>query len=175
MIKNNKAISVAIILLLLANILTLGIFWMGRTGQDQPIQQGPANYLIRELNLNPEQQKTYMKLVEEHRSAAEEIRAKIRESKDKLFGLLVKTPVSGSERSAAAASVSRNTEQLDLLTLNHFEQVRKLCDAEQQKKFDHIIQEVVRMMGRPHEGRHPGGPGMGGPPPGGPHEGPPPI
>ena len=90
-------------------------------------------------------------------------------SKETFFDLLKKQNVTDSTKQTAAKVVSSITEELDLLTLNHFQKVRSLCTTDQQQKFDEIIKEVTGMMGQQ---RPPGGPGKGngpqGPPPGGP-------
>ena len=127
----------------------------------------PREFLIKELKLNAKQQEQLEVLVKEHRQAAEQLRGKTREAKESFFDLLKQQNVTDSVKQAAAKSVSIITEELDLLTLNHFQKVRALCTADQQQKFDEIIQQVTSMMGQP---RPPMGPHNDpqGPPPGDP-------
>jgi Spy/CpxP family protein refolding chaperone len=122
---------------------------------------------VKELKLDAKQQEQFEALVKEHRQAAERLREKTKQAKEQLFDLLKQPAASDSIKQAAAKAVSVTTEELDLLTLNHFQKVRAICNAEQQQKFDDIINDVVRMMGQP---RPPMGPGNHpqGPPPGGP-------
>ena len=55
-------------------------------------------------------------------------------------------------KKTAADNVAKNLEQLDLLTFDHFKQVRTICTSQQQKKFDEIIEDVLQMIssGPPH-------------------------
>lgn len=158
-----------VILLLIANAATIAMFWINKKkGPPQP--KGGANeFLIKELKLDSSQQRKYEDLIKEHRQAVEQLREKIKAAKDSLFDLVKVFDASDSAKHAAAAAVSKITEQIDILTLNHFQKVRALCTPEQQKKFDEIIHEVTAMMGQPRPPMKPGGPGEhDGPPPGGP-------
>lgn len=162
----NKWLMTLVILLLLVNGVTIAMFWIGR-GKEKlpppppPQEQGgsPANYLIRELGLDSQQQQRYMVLVKEHQQASAQLRRQIGEEKDRFFGLLRQSTAPDSVKKAAVAAASRQTEALDLLTFEHFQKVRAICTPAQQEKFDRIIQQVTAMMAGPK----PGGPG--GPPP----------
>jgi periplasmic protein CpxP/Spy len=157
----NKLLIWLVILLLVANAATIAMFWLNK--KQHPLQpKGSAKeFLIKELKLDTAQQAQLEVLVKEHRQAAEQIREKIKNAKESFFDLLKQANVTDSVKQAATRNVSSYTEELDLLTLNHFQKIRILCNAEQQKKFDEIIHDITRMMAQP-----PGRPG--GPPPGGP-------
>jgi len=47
---------------------------------------------------------------------------------------------------AAINKATTIEEQIDIKTFEHFKKVRALCNAEQQKKFDTIIKEVVQKI-----------------------------
>ncbi len=166
----NKLFTWLVVLLLIANAITIAGFWLGRP-KHPPLPQGAAaDYLIKELSLTKQQQKQFLELVSEHQQSSAQIRIKIRDAKDNFFDLLKQPGLTDSVKRAAVEMVGKSTQELDLLTLDHFQKVRALCTVEQQKKFDTIIRDVTHMMAPPH----PGGPGPQGPPPGGPHDGLPP-
>lgn len=159
----NKLLTWLVVLLLIANAATITMFWLGKRRQEGQSPKGtPQNFLVSELKLDAKQQEQLNLLVKEHRQAVGQLREKIKGAKDHLFDLIKETNVTDSVKKSAAAAVSVITEEIDLLTLNHFQQVRKLCMAEQQQKFDEIIHQVTSMMGQQRPMR-PGGPG--GPPP----------
>jgi len=170
-VAKNKLLTWLVFVLLLANAATITMFWLNRKPKQPAIQRGtPQEFLVKELKLDAKQQEQLEALVKEHRQAAEQLRGKTKEAKEQLFDLLKQPAASDSTKQAAAKAVSVITEELDLLTLNHFQKVRAICNAEQQKIFDEIINDVVRMMGQPRPpmegpGNHPQGP-----PPGGPHD-----
>ena len=161
--SKNKLLTWLVILLLIANAATIAMFWLGKPKRPPAPQGSAIDFLIKELNLDAKQQEQYKKLADEHRQAAEKIRQQVKEAKDSLFDLIKDPAVSDSVKQARAAIAGKKIEQIDLLTLNHFQQVRQLCNTEQQKKFDMIIQQVTAMMGQPRPPMGPGGPQ--GPPP----------
>jgi len=166
----NKVLTWLVVLLLLANAATITMFWLGRAKHPPQPKGGPKEFLISELKLDAKQQEQLEVLVKEHRQAAEQLRGKTKEAKELFFDLLKQINVTDSTKKAAAKAVSVTTEELDLLTLDHFQKIRALCNAEQQKKFDEIIHQLTSMMGQPRPPMGPGGRpgGPQGPPPDGP-------
>jgi periplasmic protein CpxP/Spy len=168
-VAKNKILTGLVIVLLVANAATITMFWLNRKPQQPPMQKGtPQEFMVKELLLDAKQQEQLQILVKEHRQAAEQLRGKTKQAKEQLFELLKQPAVSDSTKQAAAKAVSVITEELDLLTLNHFQKVRAICNPGQQQKFDDIINEVVRMIGQPRPpmgrpGSHPQGPPPGGP------------
>lgn len=172
--SKNRLLTWLVIILVLANIATITMFWLNRPKHPADMPGGrPKDFLVKELKLDAKQQEQLEVLVKEHRAAAEALRLKIKDGKESFFELLKQPGVSDSAKQAAAKAISAHTEELDLLTFNHFQKIRALCNADQQKKFDSILQQVTNMIAQP---RPPGGPG--GPPPGAPDgkrgDGPPP-
>ena len=171
-LTKNKLLVWLIAVLLVANAATLVVFWMGRNKLVRPEKGSAQDFLITQLKLDTTQQRQLEALVNEHRQAVEELREKVKNAKDNLFELIKNPAASDSSKQAAAAAASRFTEQIDILTVNHFQKVRAICTPEQQTKFDGIIRDIMRMMGPP---RLPEGPPNGQPPRGpGDHRSPPP-
>lgn len=168
-IAKNKLLVWLVALLLVANAASIAMFWLGKAKNPPQSKGTPQEFLIKELKLDTKQQEQLEVLVKEHRQAAEQLRGKTREAKESFFDLLKLSNVTDSVKKAAASAVSVSTEELDLLTLNHFQKVRALCTTEQQKKFDEIIHQVTSMM---RQLRPPMGSGKDrqGPPPRGPDE-----
>ena len=174
--SKNKVLTWLVVLLLVANAASITMFWMGKTKQTEQIKQTeqpkgkPQDFLVKELKLDANQQVQLEILAKEHREAVNELREKVKDAKEFFFNLLKRQNPSDSVKKTAAIAISSITEQIDLLTLNHFQKVRALCNADQQKKFDEIIQQVVDMMGqqrrpegppqdRQDDNRHPPPPG----------------
>ena len=165
-VSKNKILVWAVILLVIANIAVLATIWLTHNKQ-RPERGTPADYLVKELGLNNEQQNKLRSLAEQHHERSLNIREQIKEARHDLFKLLKEPGVDDSTKKAAADNVAKNLEQLDLLTFDHFKEVRTICTPAQQKKFDEIIEEVLQMIASgPLRGR----PGMNNgermPPPG---------
>jgi len=169
-VQKNKLLTWLVLLLLVANAATIAFFWFNRNQKPPlPMKGGPKEFLIKELKLDSNQKIQLDVLVKAHRDSADILRKKVREAKENMFDLL-KQNVSDSAKQNAARAVSLLTEQLDLLTFDHFQKIRALCNPQQQQKFDGIIQDITRMIGQPQPPMRPGGPDG----PHGPHDGPPP-
>jgi len=161
---NNRWLGIAIIILLLANIVTLVLLWTNKNkpGGMPPQQEQAFQFVTEQLQLTQQQQDAYKKLRDDHRAAQRLIQDSIHDAKDAFFALLQQPNVPDTVLNAAAKKCSALDEQADLLTFRHFQQVRAICTAEQQKKFDTIIKDVLRRMasGRP-QGPPPNGRGPG--------------
>ncbi|HLO83101.1 MAG TPA: Spy/CpxP family protein refolding chaperone [Chitinophagaceae bacterium] len=167
-IMTNRLFTWLLGILLLANAVTLVVFWIDRTRPENGPRAGAQGFLVQQLNFNDQQQQQFEALAKDHRAKAQEIRPKIKEAKDAMFELVKQPGVSDSIKQAAAAKVSGYIMQLDLYTLEHFQKIRAICNPEQQKKFDQILNQLTMMIGNqrpPGPGRDLQGRDLQGPPP----------
>ena len=164
-VSKNKILIWSVILLVIANVAVLATIWLTHSKQ-RPNRGTPADYLVKELGLNKEQEDKLRSLGKEHHEQSLRIREQIKEARHNLFQQLKQSTVNDSAKIIAADNVAKNLKQLDLLTFDHFRQVRAICTPEQQKKFDEIIEEVLQMIATgPRPGRGPNN-GERMPPPG---------
>lgn len=160
---------IAIALLVLVNIGTLAYLWLGKPKEMQPGNRpaGDAkNFIVQQLQLDQRQQQQFDSLRTIHFNEMNNYRKQMRELKDALFDKLKQPQDSGYI--SAAQQIGALQSQMDLSTFHHFKALRAICTQSQQAKFDNIIQEVLRNMGRPG-GRPSEGdrrPPFDGPPPG---------
>ncbi len=176
-ITNNPGMSVLILLLLTANIVTLVLLWTNKKnnnyGNKMPVQPNGQvfEFVTRELRLDSVQQQQYKLLREEHQAGQRPLQDNIRKAKDDFFILLQQGTVADSLLQMRSSKVAAEEQLLELYTFKHFQKLRALCNKVQQSKFDSIIQEVLKNLG---PARRPPGPppGMGNgdnkPPPPGP-------
>jgi Spy/CpxP family protein refolding chaperone len=138
-------------LLLTANIITLALLWTTKNKDRSNMRPPPPGgqvfeFLTKELKLDEQQQEAYKKLRDEHQQARRGIQDSIRSAKDEFFALLKKPDVSDSVIHVYSGRAVAADQQLDEFTFRHFQKLRAICNAEQQKKFDDIIQEALRRM-----------------------------
>lgn len=170
-ITKNKWLAVAFVILILLNITTLAVFWWTKKSnqrEQRPPQGGAITFLVKELKLDSIQQQQLLVFRDEHRSITQEIRKKNRKAKEVFFGLLEKDRITDAEIDEAATVSVRYDAALSKITFDHFKKIRSICTPEQQKKFDEIIHEVLRMLTGPqgpppprdvgHTGLHPDAP-----------------
>jgi len=170
-LKNNRWLSIATLILLAANIITLALLWAQKRNQEndrmnKPGQAEVFEFLVKELQLDEKQQATYKELRNQHQASQRQFQDSIRNAKDAMFSLLNQPNVSDSTLQEYSRKAMRFEQQMDIITFRHFQQVRALCNPVQQKKFDDVIKEALRRMAGPRGHRPPpGGPGSHPPPP----------
>ena len=161
----NRTITWLVVILLLANIATIAVFWLDRSKKQDHSPQKPKDFLTTELNLDETQKKKYEELVKDHQQSVRQVREKVKEMKDSYFDLLKSLDATDSLRSDRLKQISLVTERLDSITFDHFQKLRNICTPGQQKKFDEIIHRVLTMMAGPPGGRKGPPPGADRPPP----------
>lgn len=154
-----KWLTAVVALLVLANVVTLSIFWIEKTkrhDQAGPPRKEPAfEFLIKELVFDSSQILAYEKLKIKHQQGMPPLNDAIKEAKHRFFSLIAKSDASTAEIDAAMNAQLMAQKNIDLSLFNHFREVRQLCTPAQQEKFDGLIEQIIRMIGQ----RRPGGPG----------------
>jgi len=135
-----------IIALLLTNAATLAFMFMHKPKHEGNPRE-VSRWLTEQLKLNAVQQEQYKVLQEEHRKNMENIHQQDRNLHDRYFQLLNGEAVDSVLVNQLADSIAINRKQTELTTFYDFKKIRAICNAEQQKKFDEIIGEALRMMG----------------------------
>ena len=165
---NNRWLSVIILLLLTANIVTLALLWTNkktdREFANPQMQRGGQvfEFINHELNLDTAQQLTYKKLREEHQAGVRPLQDSIRKAKDRFFDLLQEENVAETTVQEYSNKIGELEQQRDVITFKHFQKLRAICNNEQQTKFDKIIKDVLRRMRGPKRPPGPPPPGMEG-------------
>ncbi len=151
LITKSRILNIAIVLLLLANITTICLFWLRQEHNKPPIppnnrEGGAARFLIKELNLDSAQINTYLSLKEEHGKAAQENRNAVRQLKDTLFTYLQLPNTSDSTVQHIVQLLGAKEAAANLALFAHFKKLRALCNETQKKKFDEILFKAIHMI-----------------------------
>ena len=150
--NNNKWWVIVVALLLVLNTVTLTIFWVERKANKTQLpppdkRNGARDYLIKELVLDSMQRLQYDELIRQHHQRINEIRLHVRDAKDSFFALISDNTIAESIVVKASLHAAEVAQQMEMQTFNHFKSIRAICNAQQQKKFDSIIKNAVKMMG----------------------------
>ena len=180
MFYKNKLLALLLAVLIAANIVSIVMYWLGRPPRPPFLEQlptgRPSDYLIKELALDSNQQTKYLALVKIHQQQTMELRRKTEDAKDSFFNLVKQPILADSTAQRVVLQISSLTGQMDIVTLQHFRQVRAICNPAQQQKFDTLVlHQVLGMMSRqmpgapppPKDGRRPPPNGNRPPPPNG--------
>lgn len=179
--SKNKWVGIALLILVLLNLGTLTTLWLTRPNRPGPpakADSGVVDFIVQELGFDSAQKRQLILLREEHQQKMRQVRRKNRDAKNVFFELLKDSSISEEALDKAAIASAAFDAETDKLTFLHFKEIRKICTPEQQKKFDLVIQEVLRMIAPPPpDGNPPGQPNgrkREGPPPPDRRDGPPP-
>jgi len=150
--STNRLLSVAVILLLIANIalVTVLVLSKNKDAKPGPRESGKAAFekFVKDLNLNEAQKKQYDSLRDAHMARIRPLFDTIRMSRQALFSMMKDENINDSMVKFYTGRIADKQTQADTLTLNHFHLVRTLFNGEQQKKYDDFVQ---KMMQRPRK------------------------
>lgn len=161
--NNNRLLTALVVVLLIANTVTMVLYWMDRQGA-KPRNMGPGRgernvaYLIRVLDLDSLQQQQLKLLVEEHVSQTKPLRDSMRDMKDAFFDLVQLPEPDSLQADMLLTKMSATQKQIDLYTLAHFKKIRAMCSKEQQAKMDGVLKDVLRQIAAPPPPPPPAGP-----------------
>ena len=157
--EKSKLLWIAVISLLILNFGTLAFILFQKRPMPPREHQGNdvSGFLIHELELNADQVKGFDSLKTRHHEQVEEIQHALHDMHKDFFNLMKTDVVDSSKVKTLAREMSSKQEEIELVTFNHFEAVRKICNEAQKKKFDDVIDEAMRMMA-PKAPRPPGHP-----------------
>jgi len=148
-ILKNKFITWLIAFLIVANVASLIHFWAENFRNQR--DHSPMEYLATQLKFTESQRDAYFNMASEHNESARPIRKQIKKDKEFFFDLLKSDTIIDSVRNNAALKISLSIQSLDILTFEHFKNVRALCTEEQKVKFDELIQNMVNSVNKPQK------------------------
>jgi len=138
--------AVAIIALILANLISLFIFWQKQSHQPppprEPVGKG-VHHLLETIGYSPDQLAQVDLLREDHEKNMQPLLENKRKLKEAFFSLTSKQSVSDSELNAAAVSVANNEQALDKQTFSFIQKVRALGNERQAQQFDSSLRQMI--------------------------------
>ena len=140
---------VLVVLLVLLNAGTLIWLLSSRNktnGRPEPGNDASA-FIIKQLQLDPQQQEQFAALRNQHQQAMRQIQEEDRELHDQYFGLLKSNDPNKSKADSISVLIGQQRTRMETATFEHFKQLRNLCRDDQQKLFDKTIDEIMRFMG----------------------------
>lgn len=155
---------IAIIVLLLLNLGTLGYLFMGNKRPmhgPPPGHEGPAGLIIERLQLDEEQQQKFEEQRFEHQSKIRAVRKESGELHDALFSLLKNEAIDSIKKDSLQNAIRLVEIKKDEITFEHFQQLKSILKPEQLPLFDGLIEEIGRRL----TDNAPGGGRRDGPPP----------
>lgn len=159
--SESRFLKLVVIGLLLLNAGTLGYLLLGgrsrgaageTRGGEHVIHRGdpggPARFLRERLQLTDEQEAQYRDMRDAHRSAVIDIRAGARATRRRLYALMHDgtQPTDSLAAAPLLDSMAAAQRKIDSVTFAHFQELRGICTAPQQQKFDEVIGEALEEL-----------------------------
>lgn len=167
-ITRNKRLGWVVLLLVVMNVVSLSALWIGYKrglGGDKP-SGGGDRFLEQKLELRPEQTEKLKVLRRSHFKKMNDLKREFHESRKGLHEFW-KVENGAAEAKGQAEKIGRLQADIEMEIFAHFADIREVCDDEQKKVFDSIIEDVLRGGQRrggpdgnrlpPRQGQGPGG------------------
>jgi len=133
----------AIILLISNTVILAFVFFEKPTRADN---KGPANFIIKELNLNTAQIENFNQLKLAHQDSVQSLKNTGRKLREDYFKLLRNDTTDNILADQLLMQIANNQKAIEQITFEHFQSVKNICDSVQKEKFDSIILEVIHKM-----------------------------
>ena len=145
----NRNLLIIIAVLLLTNVAVLVYFLGQKKTEKPPAWNGVSEMLQKEVGFNEEQTAKYKEMKEKQRGKIRPMYDEMRKVKDSLFRLLSYPETNDSVLNRMADVIAQKQKAIDIETFNHFKRVRLLCTPDQLPKYDTMVLQMVRKMGKP--------------------------
>jgi hypothetical protein len=136
------------ICLFLLNLVLLYFVFFGQ--KRQPAAEGPKKLIIDKLSFDDLQVVKYEKLIAVHRSEINGCNEEMFSLKRELYISLKEVPMNTD---SIVAAIGEKQKQIEVINLNHFGDIRKLCHEDQLSKFNDLADEFVELF-QPRKPKH---------------------
>ncbi|CAA6799369.1 MAG: Unknown protein [uncultured Aureispira sp.] len=109
----------------------------------------PKTYILNQLNLDEEQVAQYDGLIGAHQKKRRVLNEKIMALRKELYPVALKGG-DVSKKDTLLAQLNSAHQDLELLHLGHFEQLKKICRIDQRENFDVLVDELTHLFAAKH-------------------------
>ncbi len=154
--KRNKNLKITIVILVILNLATVTLLWLGKPKQDDMRELANnenqevriKEMLKKELGFNDEQAKQFLELRENHRGKTISLEDALTQLKKEMFNEAMYNSNMNISDSLLNLTLERQ-RQLEIITFQHFQKVKQICTPEQQEK---LFKLMHRLLGPPQKG-----------------------
>jgi Spy/CpxP family protein refolding chaperone len=145
--NNIRFYQVVIVILVLLNLGAIAFLLFNRPRQEKtPVQGQAAEFLIKELTLTPMQQDEFGKLRYGHQEKLLILQEQDRKLHDRFFEALFLPALDTLEVKNLSDSMADLRRQMELLTFEHFMQLRQLLTEDQKMKFHRVFRQALERV-----------------------------
>ena len=148
--SNNRILTVAVLLLLVANIILVFMLVRGK-GPKESGRQGrgePFELMAKELKMTDQQKNDYKLLREEHQKKVKPLFDSLRAAKTAFYDLMKLDTVSDSLVNVYGQQIAQRQIAIDKVTFAHFKKVRSLFNPDQLPQYDSFMKKMMQRSRR---------------------------
>jgi Spy/CpxP family protein refolding chaperone len=144
--RSNNILTIAVVILLLANIGLLIYIFTTKNKHDERGRRGkdPIGEMAKDLNMTDQQQKDFKQLRDDHFKNIRPQMDSLRAAKTAYFSLIKDSTANDSIINAYDQRLMVQQSVIDKMTFDHFRRVRNLFTPEQQPRFDSFVQKMMQ-------------------------------
>lgn len=148
--KREKFLSLAVVVLLLLNIGTIGfLFFQNSHRPPYPVRM--EKLIPESLGFDNAQVEKFDALRNEHHSQMIVLDEQNKQAMVSYLSLLKADSVKFAEKDSLEKIISGIQQQRAAVTIAHFEKLKAVCTPEQKEKFNVLIPELIRVMTDTHK------------------------
>ncbi len=157
--KKITVLTLTIVALLLVNMVTLVFLFFGSSHSDRILRPDlkqrfqPKAIIIKELNLNAQQVKSYEHLIANHRATIDSLDQIIRNYKRELYQNLANNDGDTAD-SELINKINHAQKQIEITHYNHFVGIKKICNSNQIEKYKLLTTQLNHLFSRPTHPHH---------------------
>ncbi len=160
--KEKKFASWAIAILVLLNIFTITLLWLGRPENRRPPMMHRErmlnDFIAHELDFNPVQRVTFDQQAEAYIEQMKSIHLKIDDIKQQLYNTIYAAKKDSAYNDSLTNVIGKMEIDLNNITYKHLMDIKKLCNDAQQQKYSAFLKDVLGALRPPkHNGPPPEG------------------
>ena len=145
--NNIRFYKVVIIILVVVNLSTLIFLWFGTPPTARvPVRGQATEFLNRELMLTPKQQDEFGKLSDENHERMLILQEQDRKLHYRFFETLFLPNADTSIAKIIADSITDLRMQMELLTYEHFRQIKQMLTEEQKHNFHRVFRQAIECV-----------------------------
>jgi len=158
--KQKHYLGLVVILLVLLNLTTLTMLWIGRPERQAPLR-GPRNLieeqhriqqlLKEELGFDEAQIEQYLQMRRKHGERVRQLDEEIRQLKKQMFDEVLQENPQPTLSDSLLKLTQEKQLQIERLTFQHFLDLKKICKPEQQDKLKLLMHEMFRRQPARHD------------------------
>ncbi len=148
--KEKKFATVAISILVILNITTITLLWLGRPSHHRPPQLPREkilfDFIAHELELNPVQRVTFENNEKKFMDETRAMHFKIDSVKQLLYNTIYEENTDQLKVDSLSAIIGNLETEINLLTYNRLVEIKSLCDDNQQLKYKILLKDILKTL-----------------------------